>query len=108
MRERRDPGPAASKRTRFAGLQLMIWTFRRKKIRIEGFFNEYRFLSNFWPAVVELDGIRYPTVEHAYQAAKTLDRAARREMRIQKSPGKAKKKGGRSRSEAIGWRFERK
>src|SRR4051812_21328901 len=41
--------------------------------RIAEFQGEYRFLSNFWPATVEFEGIRYPTAEHAYQAAKTLD-----------------------------------
>lgn len=38
---------------------------------INEFRGEYRFLSNFYPAEVELDGLSYPTVEHAYQAAKT-------------------------------------
>lgn len=37
---------------------------------IKGFFGEYRFLSNFWPAKVFLDGEEYPSVENAYQAAK--------------------------------------
>ncbi len=37
---------------------------------IKGFFGPYRFLSNFWPARVVLDGIVYPSVENAYQAAK--------------------------------------
>jgi len=41
--------------------------------RINGFFYEYRFLSNFHPIVVMLDGVAYATTEHAYQAAKTLD-----------------------------------
>jgi ribA/ribD-fused uncharacterized protein len=31
------------------------------------------FLSNFTPCSVELDGVTYPSVEHAYQAAKTTD-----------------------------------
>lgn len=39
--------------------------------KIEGFSNEYGFLSNFYPSTVYLDGLRYPTVEHAYQASKT-------------------------------------
>lgn len=39
--------------------------------KIEGFQGKYRFLSNFWPAKVWYDGVEYPTVEHAYQAAKT-------------------------------------
>lgn len=41
------------------------------------FFGEYRFLSNFYPAEFLWDDILWPTSEHAYQAAKTLDRAER-------------------------------
>ena len=37
---------------------------------IRGFFGEYRFLSNFWPADVILDGVNFKSVELAYQAAK--------------------------------------
>ena len=37
---------------------------------VKGFFGEYRFLSNFWPAKVFLDGEEYGSVENAYQAAK--------------------------------------
>jgi len=37
---------------------------------IKGFFGGYRFLSNFWPAKVFLDGREYPSVELAYQASK--------------------------------------
>lgn len=37
---------------------------------IKGFFGEYRFLINFWPAKVSLDREEYATVENAYQAAK--------------------------------------
>lgn len=36
-----------------------------------GFQDEFRWLSNFWPAAVLLDGSYYPSVENAYQAAKT-------------------------------------
>ena len=35
------------------------------------FQGEYRWLSNFWSASVELDGVLYASVENAYQAAKT-------------------------------------
>lgn len=48
--------------------------------KILGFFKEYRFLSNFEPSVVQLDGVNYPTVEHAYQAAKTTDVSEREEI----------------------------
>jgi ribA/ribD-fused uncharacterized protein len=37
---------------------------------IKGFFGEYRFLSNFWPAKVFLDNVKYTSIELAYQAAK--------------------------------------
>ena len=46
-------------------------------LAIESFDNEYRFLSNFWPAKVVLDQVEYPSVENAYQAAKTIEAAAR-------------------------------
>lgn len=37
---------------------------------IKGFFGDYRWLSNFGAASVRLDGVTYPSVEVAYQAAK--------------------------------------
>jgi len=40
--------------------------------RIVQFAYEYDFLSNFYTATVHLDGLAYASVEHAYQAAKTL------------------------------------
>lgn len=49
---------------------------------ILGFFGDYRFLSNFWYCEVELDGEFYPSTEHAYQAAKTLDPDLRRQFRF--------------------------
>ena len=55
----------------------------------------YEFLSNFYPATVRLDGVEYPTVEHAYQAAKTLDETERRHVRSASTPDEAKKRGGR-------------
>lgn len=44
---------------------------------IDDFRFDYRFLSNFQASTVLYDGELYPTVENAYQAAKTLDLAAR-------------------------------
>lgn len=38
--------------------------------RVCGFFGIFRFLSNFFPAKVHYEGLDYPSVEHAYQAAK--------------------------------------
>ena len=60
---------------------------------ISKFMSEYRFLSNFYPSEVEFDGKIYPTVEHAYQAAKTEDDAEREKIRLAISAGEAKKLG---------------
>lgn len=60
---------------------------------INKFTGEYRFLSNFHPAVVHLDGHRYPTVEHAFQAAKTLDATHRASIGAAQTPGAAKRLG---------------
>jgi len=54
-----------------------------------------RFLSNFYPAVIIYDGITYPTVEHAYQASKTLNMSVRRDISQLPTPGGAKRAGRR-------------
>jgi ribA/ribD-fused uncharacterized protein len=40
-------------------------------MNITRFDGEYEFLSNFYPCEVMLDGVKYPSTENAYQAAKT-------------------------------------
>ena len=55
------------------------------------FSGEHRWLSNFWPAPVILDGEEYPSVEHAYQAAKHLP--ARRMAFKTYTAGQAKRMG---------------
>lgn len=40
---------------------------------ISSFTGEHEFLSNFYPAEVRRFGLIFPTVEHAYQAAKCHD-----------------------------------
>lgn len=60
---------------------------------IRGFFDAYRFLSNFWPCSVRYGGLDFPTVENAYQAAKCADPAAMPDF-VGLSPGDAKKLGG--------------
>ena len=57
------------------------------------FRGEYNFLSNFHPAKVTYEGITYPTAEHAYQAAKTLDTVERETIKAASTPGKAKRLG---------------
>lgn len=60
---------------------------------IDSFKGEYDFLSNFHPSVVVYNGSQYPTVEHAYQAAKTDDVVLIEQIRTASTPGKAKKLG---------------
>jgi ribA/ribD-fused uncharacterized protein len=60
---------------------------------INEFKFEYSFLSNFYVAIVNLDGFNYPSVEHAYQAAKTLDSAERALIAMYRSPATAKQLG---------------
>lgn len=60
---------------------------------ITSFSGEYRFLSNFWKAAVEYEGIVYPSSEHAYQAAKTLDKNIRGAFAEIDSPGEIKALG---------------
>lgn len=40
---------------------------------ITNFHGDNRFLSNFYPVVIEFDGSEYDSVEHAFQAAKTVN-----------------------------------
>jgi len=62
---------------------------------ITGFHSEYDFLSNFYLCPVALDGIDYPSIEHAFQAAKTDNPAERYQIQIASSPGEAKRLGRR-------------
>lgn len=59
------------------------------------FDGEFAFLSNFSPSPVFLDGVAFPTVEHAFQAAKTLDPAERDLVLAAVTPGRAKRVGRR-------------
>jgi ribA/ribD-fused uncharacterized protein len=60
---------------------------------ITSFSGEYRFLSNFWMAPVTYEGITYPSSEHAYQAAKSLNPAIREVFFMLDSPAEAKRMG---------------
>jgi ribA/ribD-fused uncharacterized protein len=60
---------------------------------IKGFTSdEYRWLSNFYSADVEFEGLIFPSTEHAYQAAKCFDPERRKEF-ITLTAGQAKKLG---------------
>lgn len=62
-------------------------------MKIESFSGEYRFLSNFWYSDVEMDGVMWPTIEHAFQAAKTEIPSEQREILRANTPGTAKALG---------------
>lgn len=59
---------------------------------ITSFQGEHRWLSNFHPCTVTWDG-PYPSVEHAYQAAKSLVKAERDRVRACPTPADAKRAG---------------
>lgn len=61
-------------------------------IEIAVFEGQYRFLSNFYLCPIEFEGRMYPSVENAYQAAKTMD-LKRRAMFESISPKDAKRFG---------------
>lgn len=61
--------------------------------KISSFKGEYEFLSNFYRVDVELDGQRYPSVEHAFQAAKTEDSTQRAWIYMARDAGEAKRRG---------------
>ena len=60
---------------------------------ISEFSGAYEFLSNFYEAPFSWRGNRYYTVEHAFQAAKTLDPIQRQAIAKAETPGKAKRLG---------------
>ena len=62
---------------------------------IQKFHGEHAFLSNFHPSHITFEGIAYPTVEHAFQAAKSNDPETRQKIADKDTPGKAKRAGGR-------------
>jgi len=61
--------------------------------KITSFTGKYEFLSNFAPHSVDYEGLTYPTSEHAFQAAKTVDPVERERIRNLPSPGQAKRVG---------------
>jgi len=62
----------------------------------------YGWLSNFSPHALDLDGRRWPTVEHYFQAMKFKDAGRQDEVRNAGSPAEAKRRGQR-RGLREGW-----
>ena len=60
------------------------------EVGIFGFFDEFRWLSNFHLCQIEFEGLIYPSTENAYQAAKTYSQSTR--LQLSKcTPGQSKK-----------------
>jgi len=62
-------------------------------LKITRFSGDFRFLSNFYPVLIFYEGHHYNSVEHAYQAAKTLSEIERQRVRHRSTPGEAKQLG---------------
>lgn len=60
---------------------------------IDCFDGEFAFLSNFHPSMITVDGIEFPTVEHLFQAAKTVSLVEREKIAAAVTPGQAKRLG---------------
>ena len=60
---------------------------------VKSFKGKKAFLSNFYKCDIFYDGWIYPSVEHAFQASKTMDIYDREIIRMTKSPAKAKQIG---------------
>lgn len=60
---------------------------------ISKFTGEYGFLSNFYFSPIYVGDDSYRTLEHAYQAAKTLDLEEKKQVRDCQTPGQAKRLG---------------
>lgn len=59
-------------------------------------FNEQNwFLSNFSPAKIMVDGVEYPSLEHAFQASKTFNQLQRSVIQNMKDPNHARRYGRR-------------
>lgn len=63
-------------------------------MRIDRFDGKYFFLSNFYPsAIIDEAGIKYPTVEHYFQANKATNQQDKATIARAATPGNAKMAG---------------
>ena len=58
---------------------------------IDKFRGNYAFLSNFAKCEVVYNGLKFPSVEHAYQAAKSIDIKEQEMFAKLELPGDAKR-----------------
>ena len=62
---------------------------------IDSFKGKYDFLSNFAHCLFEHEGIIYPSVEHAFQAAKCIHQSDKLQIAFIKTPAAAKQYGSK-------------
>lgn len=62
---------------------------------INEFRGPFRFLSNFFECTIVFEDMEYGSVEHAYQAMKSLEPSVRQEISKMATPGRAKRAGRR-------------
>lgn len=65
-------------------------TIREKENEISYFDDEFAFLSNFYEHPIVYQGLEYPTNEHAFQAAKTLNNEERISIQQESTASRAK------------------
>jgi len=70
--------------------------FREDNGIIDSFYGPYSFLSNFASCLIEYEGEKYISTEHAYQAAKTNDPNWKEVIRLAETPTKCKRKGSQA------------
>lgn len=63
------------------------------KLSITAFKGKYAFLSNFYPCLIKYENEMYPSVEHAFQAAKSTDPKIRHTIALCPSAAEAKRCG---------------
>ena len=86
-------GPFEEKYDALRGLEIYLDCVVQKKDVLSFSNVRYRFLSNFWQVKVDFCGLTYPSTEHAFQAAKTLDLVERERIRCAYSSAEAKQLG---------------
>jgi ribA/ribD-fused uncharacterized protein len=70
---------------------------------IKGFFGQYRWLSNFHQSPVELNGLRFGSVEAAYQSAKVEANEPERVLLYQRMNPLESKKAGNKETLPSNW-----
>jgi ribA/ribD-fused uncharacterized protein len=58
---------------------------------VKEFKGKYKFLSNFYPAKIVIDGLDYATTEHYFQSMKFFDPEIQKKIRNSPTPSLAKK-----------------